>query len=187
MHAPNSILGPTVRHVFVAAVGLCLLLDWGCTSSKSAGGHLSADEQDASSVDPKRAFVRLDQLDAACVTVPEPQAESKPLSTRGRRRIDKANRLYAQQRYTEAGLELERALQTDPGNYTVHLELARTLRAGGSLDRCRTHLQRALELGPGDSTLHYLLARSALDDGDDGRAVCELRIALACPNITEKP
>ncbi|MFQ5491800.1 MAG: tetratricopeptide repeat protein, partial [Phycisphaerae bacterium] len=35
--------------------------------------------------------------------------------------------------------------------------------------------------------LHYLLARSALDDGDDGQAVCELRIALACPNITEKP
>ncbi|HUT56390.1 MAG TPA: tetratricopeptide repeat protein, partial [Phycisphaerae bacterium] len=99
---------------------------------------------------------------------------------RGARQIEKAVSLYRQRRYTEAGLQLERALQSDPESHEVHRELARVLWASGSRERCRTHLQKAVQLQPDDLVLQYLLGVAAAEDGDRPQGILHLRTALKC-------
>ncbi len=156
-----------------------LVLTAGCLDPN---GPADASGQPGSelSYNPQRAFLQLSELDQSEVVIPEPVDAAESLSARGQRRLKKAARLGAERRFTEAGLELERALQTDPNCFDIHLELARILHQSGNLERSRTHLQRVLELRPDLLELHYLLAIALSRDGEKKQAIVELRIALLC-------
>ncbi len=134
-----------------------------------------------------QALLHLEELAAENLDLGQATATATPLSSRGARRLETADELYRQQRHTEAGLELEQALRTDPDSFEVHLALGRVLWASGSAERCRTHLQRAAELRPDDLVLHYLRAQLAADDQDPAEAVRQLRIALRCGNADAAP
>jgi len=140
----------------------------------------AAGSDSATGYDPQRADLTLAQIAGDAVKVPEATATPRPLSRRGARRVEKARALLLEQRYTEASLELEKALQSDPDSPEVHLELARVLRASGSTERCRTHLEKARSLRPGLAEVHYLLALSSAATGELTAGVRELRIAELC-------
>ncbi len=161
-----------------------LVLATGCHTTGAQSAAAAPGQQSVQAAyDPAKAFLKLDEIDPQPVVVGEPIVAERPLSRRAERRIEKANRLYRQQRYTEAGLELERALQSDPDAFEVHLALGRVLRAAGSIERSRTHLRKAADLRPRDATTHYLLALAAVEDGDAQAAVAEVRVAQTCtPN-----
>lgn len=167
--------------VWVVALG-------GCATAPAAPGPATQEQSPhAPDYDPDRAFVSLDQIEPVVVEPPAPSATGKPLSSRGARHVAKAASLYRQQRYTEAGLQLERALQSDPQSYQVHRELARVLKASGAMERCRTHLEEARQLNPDDLVLHYLLGVTASDEGDAQQAISHLRTALVCTNVASVP
>ncbi|MCH7813928.1 MAG: tetratricopeptide repeat protein, partial [Planctomycetes bacterium] len=150
-------------------------------------GSGSGRQESGQAVEARRAGLALGQIEPIDPAVPPATATPAPLSARGRRRIDKARTLYGEQRFTEAALQLERALQSDPDAFEVHAELGRVLRAAGSLQRCRTHLQRAVDLQPDNLGLHYLLGMTATDAGEVDTAILEFRIALRCGDAEAVP
>jgi len=182
----STLFPPRCRRV-AAVLLLGAVLGGGCGGRAA---DLSPGEQESAAhpgLDPDRAFLRLDQIEPTELSVPQPTEAPEALSARGARRIDKARALHGQQRYTEAALQLDRALQSDGNSLEVHRELARVLRAAGNLQRCRTHLHRALEFQPDDLVLRYLAGLVALDDGEVQPAIREWRLALQCSNAETVP
>lgn len=179
---------PPQPHPVAAVVCVWALAMSGCAAAPAPPAPAAQDQRPAAAnYDPDRAFVSLDQITPRPSQSPGPSAAARPVSARGARQIAKAASLYRQRRYTEAGLQLERALQSDPQSPEVHRELARVLKAAGSLERCRTHLQKVLELNADDLVVHYLLGVTAADQGDTQQAIGHLRIALVCSNAASVP
>ncbi|MCH7702640.1 MAG: tetratricopeptide repeat protein [Planctomycetes bacterium] len=125
----------------------------------------------------QRAWLRLDQIEP----VPNWPPTEQPiiaLSDRGADRLKQALTLLAEQRYTEASLQAEKALRTDPQSFEVHRALARMHMATGSTTRAQLHARRAVERNPHDAVSRYLLGRLAMDVGDSQIAMQEFRCAL---------
>lgn len=153
----------------------------GCASTGSFGDR----SQDGSSgagqagIDVSRAYLPLTRIEPVPSRPVRPQG-LKPLSARASRQIAKANRLVGEQRYTEAAIELERALRYDPNHHEIHRTLATLHWDAGNIERARTHARRALERNPNDAAAHYIDGRCHSLDGDNAAAIAAYRTALLC-------
>lgn len=135
---------------------------------------------DAAAQPPPRRLMPLEAITPLPVP-PDVGSEGPPLSERGATQIAAAQRLMAEQRYTEAALELERALRYDPLHPAVHRTLAWMHVLAGNRDRARAHVVRTLELRPDDAAAHYLQGRVLHGNGDTAAAILAYRTALLCP------
>ena len=131
--------------------------------------------------DPARAFLTLAQLDPAPAT--SASVEEKPLSSRGQAYLQEAEKLVAEERFTEATQALEKALRSDPAAAAVHQALAWAAYSAGNAERARGHAAEALRLNGDDPRSYYILGRAAFDEGDTRTAVRHFRTGLACTAI----
>ena len=113
--------------------------------------------------------------------------QSRPLSARGAKYLQRAEELIAEERYTEATQALEKALRSDQASYEVHLALALAARGAGNKERSRSHAAEAVRLNADDPLPHYLLGRTAFDDGDYGAAIQHFRTGLSCASLEHAP
>ncbi len=131
----------------------------------------------APGVDARRAYLPLESIEPA-VSAPTPSAAPKPLSERAAAQVAVAQKLIAEQRFTEAALELEKALRYDPNHPAIHRTLAQLHWQAGNLERARSHATRTLELKPDDAQAHYLHGRVLSAAGDRNGAIAAFRRAL---------
>ena len=116
----------------------------GCIGTGQPGSSFGGDSASLSrGVDPSRAYLALSQIEPA-PSKPERPVSLKPPSERAWKQIAKAQRLVDQQRYTEAAIELERALRYDPNHPEIHSTLAMLHWQAGNLERVKVHVARAL-------------------------------------------
>lgn len=133
-------------------------------------------------VDPLRAHAALSDIEPALEAPVRPESV-KPLSHRAATQVETSRKLIAQQRYTEAGIELERALRYDPKHHELHRALAALHWQAGNVERARSHATEALEANPDDATAHYIIGRCKASDGDDQAAITAYRTALLCSDF----
>jgi tetratricopeptide (TPR) repeat protein len=146
----------------------------------------SARPAPAADVDPRRAYLPLDEIEPAAQRPIRP-AELKPISPRAAQSMATARTLIDQQRYTEASLELERALRFDPQHPDLHRTLAQLHWQAGNYERAKSHAARALEANPDDAGVHYVLGRVAERAGERMTAMAAYRTALLCGNLGADP
>ena len=168
---------------------LALLVCAGCaTTPPESNSRTAGDAGDPNTAfDRARALLTLEQIHP---NPPAPQAPAEgvvDLSARGVRRLSRARELYNHQRFTEAGIELDKALRHEPDHPLLHRELAVALRAAGNNERVRSHLRKAVALNDDDLVTHYLLGRLAFDDRQNAQAIEQYRIALKASNSSALP
>jgi tetratricopeptide (TPR) repeat protein len=138
----------------------------------------------AADVDPVRAVTPVTKVEPALE--PPKRPEGLPaLSERGAKQIAAAKRLIDEQRYTEASLELERALRFDPNHYEIHRALALLHWQAGNIERARTHASKTLEANPDCAAAHYILGRCYTIGGDKASALVSFRTAVLCSDLDE--
>lgn len=173
----------------IAQLGVWAMAAWvaGCAGAGDrATPGARTDPAPTAEVDPKRAYLTLDQLKPA-VSLPKPASDAKPLSTRGAQQITRAHALMAEQRYTEAALELERALRYDPNHPDVHRALAELHLEAGNLERAATHVDQAVAADPNDALVQYIRGRLELQSGRIDEATLAFRTALRCSDFGAAP
>ncbi len=137
-------------------------------------------------IDPLRAYVSLSRIEPA-VARPERPESLRPLSERASRQIAKADKLVDEQRYTEAAIELERALRYDPNHPKIHRTLAMLHWHAGNLERAKIHIAHTMEGNPDDAVVHYLSGRCHALVGDHAAAIAAYRTALLCSDFNRDP
>jgi len=165
----------------------CYLLGCRTPSSNTGPAAVSDTPQPAVSYDPSRAFLTLDQIKPIPNAPTPPTDPIQDLSPRSARRLARARDLYRRQRYTEASIEIEKALRHEPKHPLLHRELARSLFATGNTERVRSHLRQALAAESDDIVTHYLTGRLALDHQQYEDAIGSFRIALMAANAPLLP
>ncbi len=135
-------------------------------------------------VDPGKAFQPLSKIEPP-VAPPQRPAGLTPLSERGAKQIASAKRLIDEQRYTEASLELERALRFDPNHYEIHRALAGLHWQAGNIERARTHASKTVEANPDIAAAHYILGRCHAIASDKAAALLSFRTAVLCGDLNE--
>ena len=165
-----------------------VLLVAGCAAGHKArdvggGGSLTATL--ALGVDAARAYLPLAKVEPA-VERPKRADAAAPLSERGAKQIAAARGLIDDQRYTEASLELERALRYDPNHYAIHLALARLHWQAGNVERAKAAATRAIEGNPDSAVAHYILGRCHALAGDRAAAHTAFRTALLCSDFNQE-
>ncbi len=181
----GSLVRSLIRRLAFPACALWLVTaPPGCAAvgSTSDSARLGQSRAGALDIDPARAYTRLSEIEPA-VTRPARPDSLKPLSKRASRQISKASRLVGEQRYTEAAIELERALRYDPDHPQIHRTLAMLHWQAGNIERTRIHAGRALEENSDDAVAHYLKGRCHALDEDQAMAITEYRIALLCSDF----
>lgn len=138
-------------------------------------------EQMANDVDRTRAVMPLHKIKPA-IKNPS-RASIKPLSDQAAQRITKARSLVTQQRFTEAALELERALRHDPNHPDIHSTLAVLHWQAGNNERAKTHARRALESHDDIAAAHYIQGRELTLASNDRDAIAAYRTALKCSDF----
>jgi len=136
----------------------------------------------APAVDSERISVPLENIEPQPPEVKRPDGLS-PLSVRAAKQIAAAQTLIDEQRYTEAAIELERALRYDPNHPAIHRALADLHWHAGNLQRARTHATRALEVNPDTAEAHYLIGRCQAATGEHEAAILAYRTALICSDL----
>jgi len=182
MIAPRSILRSGVR-----LLGAALLLLGGPISCRTdgAGRRTTSDgTSPTTGVDATRAFTTLSAIEPRIETPKRPETLT-PLSERAAKQITSAKHLIDEQRYTEASLELERALRFDPNHYEIHRALTLLHWQAGNIERARTHATRAIESNPDCAAAHYVLGRCAAINDDKDTALTELRTAVLCSDLND--
>ncbi|MGB2984468.1 MAG: tetratricopeptide repeat protein [Phycisphaerae bacterium] len=175
-----------IRASTVLLVWLVITLA-GCTADGRRGiaprdgrSELSPD------VDPVRAHMPLSRIEPLPSKPVRPNS-LKPLSERAAGQIATARGLVEEQRYTEAAIELERALRYDPNHPRIHRALAMLHWEAGNLERAKRHVARVLEINPDDATAHYIAGRCHALTGDTTSAITAYRTALLCSDIGRDP
>ncbi len=180
---------PTRLFVVLLLIGVT-----GCeesSPSRVSTGRQSAGVSDNTTADLEEAD-RKARLRLARVT-PAPKAPDAPstpiaeLSDAGRRRLERAISLYADQRFTESAVEIEKAIRKEPDHPWLRRQIALAYRAVGNRERARTHLGKAAAANPDDVIVQYLLGRQAFGDQDRIEAIKRFRIAIQCSNAAEIP
>lgn len=160
---------------------------WGCAPSARRvepraatleTAALPASAGEAAPLSP--ALLTLDAI-VPSPAVPAAGPEIAPLSERGAAQVAAAKALMADQRYTEASLELERALRYDPHHPEIHRTLAMLHGQAGNMERARSHIAKVLELCSDDGAAYYLRGRSLQHERDNAGALTAYRTALLCP------
>ncbi len=173
-----------IRIAAAACVPSIFILAPGCVATPIGRAGAATHEHD---YDPERAFLTLARIEPD-PTAPEAPGTPPPgLSTSSIRRLNRAQERYRQHRFTEAAIELEKALRRDPDHPRLHRELARTLHAAGNVERARAHLRKALAADPDDVVSHYLLGRLATEDGRNAESITHFRTALKASNVSAEP
>jgi len=94
----------------------------GCASSNRTGISEKAAAEPRTPLDEK-ALMALEDIEPV-ITPPQAPEAVPALSERAVRRLSKARELVAEQRFTEASIELERAMRYDPNHPQIHAALA---------------------------------------------------------------
>lgn len=157
---------------------LTLIPGLGC-ATRDAGPGATTGEAFAPDVDQERAYIALTDLEPK-IEKPTPPPDLKPVSGRTTKRITKAQGLISQQRYTEAAIELERALRYDPEHPRIHQTLAMLHWEAGNLERAATHARRAIEGDPSAASAYYVLGRCLARRKQYDKAITAYRTAQAC-------
>lgn len=172
------------RHALLAlAAGLVIqLVLSGCAGmtprSRQTAGSPAGSELPPG-VDAAKALLPLSQIE------PRPEPPNRPatiaaLSERGAKLVAKARSLLGEQRYTEATLELEKALRYDPGHPDIDATLAQLHWQAGNPERARTHAVRAIEANPDSGMAHYIVGRCRAVESARTDAIRSFRTALLC-------
>lgn len=176
----RNLIGYRIVSVLVL-VAPCMVV--GCASAGTVA-KTSTNAPPASlalDIDASRAHLKLADIQPAPAQPKRPD-DLKPLSDRAVRQIDRARALIAEQRYTEAAIQLERALRFDPNHPSIHRTLALLHWEAGNIERSRTHAEKAMAANPDDAGSHYVLGRyHALTQ--DGEAIAAFRTALLCSDF----
>lgn len=153
----------------------------GCATTQTNGATSSRGEQTPAltSGDLQKARTPLARIEPS-VSKPTAAANIAPLSDRSTRQIATAKELMNDQRYTEAALELEKALRYDPNHPTVQRALAQLHWAAGNTPRAKQHASEAIRLNPDDAVAQYISGRAQLSDADVAAAIVSLRTAKLC-------
>lgn len=168
-------------------VSCTAIMSSGCRSTGGAGVPLiDRPVGEPSSIDPKKAHLALERIE------PGPQKPTrlenlKPLSARAQKQIVKADELVSDQRYTEAAIELERALRYDPNHPEIHRALAVLHWEARNLERAKTHVAHALEGNTDAAAVHYIQGRCRASDGHHASAMTSFRTALLCSDVAGAP
>lgn len=171
--------------------GLPCIVAWclfgpGCAGPSKSTVLSPANESGLSPADLQKAQTPLANLEPS-VDRPATPNDLPPLSERSVRQIAAAKTLMDEQRYTEAALELEKALRYDPNHPEVHRALAQLHAAAGNAPRARQHAQQAIRANPNDAVAQYLVGRGRLQDGDVPGALAALRAARLCTDFEQQP
>ncbi len=170
-------------------IGVCIVgtvVPAGLTGCSGPGGHRFPPPDAAGSpgpgVDTTKAYLPLSRI------APVPSAPKRPeslpaLSARSENEIEKADALIEEQRYTEAAIELQKALRYDPQHPDIYRTLAQLHWEAGNAERARTNASKALELNPDDAATHYVMGRCHLAGGDRQGALTAFRTAMLCSNF----
>lgn len=139
-------------------------------------------------VDVRKLHLTLDQIPD------DPKAPvAADLSTRpaipqpALRRLTDAQALFADQRYAEAALELERALRYDQKQYEVQRLLCLACYLSGSEAKARLRAGETVRLNPQDEAAWFVLGRAAFKSGERDEALRCFRTALKCPPNPSEP
>ena len=119
------------------------------------------------------------------ITKPICAVEPEPLSDRSLAQIEKAQSLIAEQRYTEAAIQLERALRYDPNHPRIQRTLAILHWQAGNVERARIHAQRAIESCAADAVAHYVSGRCLALDENRAGTITAYRTALASSDFAD--
>ena len=162
---------------------------WSGCATGSAGPRTGNDDQARgvrADIDPARAYLSLDEIEPR-VEPPRSPESLKPLSARGARQLSAANELVAQQRYTEASIQLERALRFDPNHPDIHSALAVLHWEAGNSERAKTCAVLSLQFNPDNTTARYVLGRYEASMGDNTAAITAYRTALLSRFLSSNP
>ncbi|MBI3835886.1 MAG: tetratricopeptide repeat protein [Planctomycetes bacterium] len=179
----------TIRRAALAIL-LLVVVASGCAGGKSGGASTptrtssskrtqNSESTLATDVDPAKARMPLEKIPDAPVKPVAPN-NLTPLSERASKQLATANTLIGDQRYTEAAIELERALRFEPNHPDIQRALAALHWQAGNIERARTHAGKAIEGNPDRAMPHYILAQCAMRSSDVAAAMKEYRTALLC-------
>ncbi len=183
----STVIGCLMR--FFGCGAMVAAIASGCATSRpSEGSPVVADPpRTAEPVTPSRAYLSIDRIEPAALAPRPPEGGVPELSARSVRRLQRGRELFAEQRYTEASLEIEKALRLEPNHPVLHREIAVALRAAGIVERVRQHLAKAVAANDDDVVTHYHLGRLSSDDLKYDDAIREFRTALLASNASEQP
>lgn len=153
----------------------------GCAASGANDSDRASAASAASKLDEK-ATMPLEQIKPV-VVAPDPPESVRPLSERAVRRLAKARDLVSEQRFTEASIELERAMRYDPNHPEIHAALAVLHWQARNIERAKDHARRAIEKNPAKAAPHYVLGRCHLEREDRVDAITSLRTARLCSDF----
>ncbi len=166
--------------MLIACCALAGLPLTGCTERNprfARDQQKAQSDQTAPQYDPAKAFLRLADIKPQ-VTRPTSAGRPAPLEMRAAQSLDRARSLRGERRYTEAALELERALRYQPDSVVLHREMAVTQWRAGNSARAQEQAQAAIDIDPSDAVSHYVLARLAASRFEKDTAIREYRLAL---------
>ncbi|MGB0716956.1 MAG: tetratricopeptide repeat protein, partial [Phycisphaerae bacterium] len=141
-------------------------------------------QQDATALDPQKAFLKLDDIEPRPV-IPvageegEAAGEVKPLSIRAERQYQRARNLMTESRFAEANAALERALRYQPNHPKLHAALAQLHLEMGNADVARGHAEKSIAGDPLAPMGYYAMGRFHTYHGEFAEALNPLRTALA--------
>ncbi len=182
----------TASHGLVySAFSLCMILHIcgmaGCTAPQGAAESASTSHSIQQHIDERRARMKLKEIKPDPPAPEAPAEQSPALSESSQRRLARSRDRYRDRRFTEATLELEKALRRDPNHPLLHRELALAHRAAGNDERVRTHVRKALSANADDIVLHYLLGSLAAADQQNAQAIQHFRVGLKASNASTTP
>ena len=176
------------RNTIACTLLLLPIAGWGCKAGSPVVDRTvgSAADSHSTDIDPTRAHLALADIPPTVTQPIRPQSFA-PLSERSARQIATSKKLVADERYTEAAFELERALRYDPNHPDIHRALAVLHWHAGNGERAHAHAKRALSQNPDDAIAHYYVARRAAQRGDHTGAISAFRTASLCSDVQADP
>lgn len=156
----------------------------GCESPGPSVSRVAPQEPARAEAELSKELLTLDLIQPE-VIAPTRNPEIPELSERAREQIGKAKILLADRRYTEAAIELERALRSDPNHPTINAVLAVLHWQAGNIERAKTHATRSIEASPELAAAHYVMGRYQAQAGESNAALYALRTAVICRDFGE--
>ncbi len=163
----------------ICAMGLA-----GCASGSSSAKsiHTTESSLDKLAINPDRAYTPLEEIEPIAES-PTRDQSVEPLSERAVRQVVRAQGFIAEQRYTEAALELERALRFEPNHPDIHAALATLHWQAGNVERARIHAARVLKINQDSAIANYVIGRCSWMESDPELAMASFRSALLCSDF----
>ena len=185
----GRIVSSCVMSFLVLSVALTsVVVNAGPPASKPDAAKAAATQapKPPTEIDRSRAFLTLAQIEPK-IEEPKTPSDLVPLPDRAAEPISASRKLIAEQRYTEAALELERALRYAPSHPEIHAHLAMLHWQAGNLERAKKSAALTVDGNPQSVVGHYILGRCLAAGGDRPGAMRELRTATLCAEFGTDP